>query len=130
MSRRFSDGLPPRLSNQQLLVLAAGLPHLEKPPAGIIDRPSPGDTLDAARSAIREEFGASSQSVSRTLRRLEERGLARRDQRDGYTDALWLTDDGLAAATEARRRHNDGRYALSFDVLDAETEVIVDGSSG
>lgn len=62
-------------------------------------------------------------SFSRTIKRLEERGYVERDRYGGardeaQTEDVVLTDRGLRAGRESIRRHQDGRYSLSFDKLD------------
>lgn len=77
-------------------------------------------------------------SLSRSLRRLDDRGLVdrivlygwnrkRRTKQNihewrprdrSYVSAVQLTDEGREAGREILRRHSDGRYSLSFDTLD------------
>lgn len=76
--------------------------------------------------------------LSRSIRRLEDRGYVERKQdakrhhaRRGepVTTAIVATDRGLRAGREAIRRHQDGRYNLEFSTLsvdaDADSEDIV-----
>lgn len=56
---------------------------------------------------------------SRTLRRLDERGLLDRERSSrGHTTAVMLTDEGREVGGEILRQHADGRYSLAFDTLD------------
>lgn len=63
-----------------------------------------------------------SSSFSRSLNRLEDRGLVDsylgRGRHEPKRTGIRLTDEGREVADEILRRHRDGRYTLSFDTLD------------
>jgi DNA-binding transcriptional MocR family regulator len=118
--------LPPRLSDQQQLALAAYTDAYDG-----TDRRPDQSALASVKRALRDEFYVSRQSITRTLRRLEDRGMIRRwggngrpvsadgEHGAGQTGQIWLTDDGERAADEILRRCRDGRYSLSFDAVDS-----------
>jgi hypothetical protein len=71
----------------------------------------------AAEEGTAPRADAFSASLSRSLRRLEERELLTR--RSGYWTRIRLTDAGREAGEEVLRRVHDGRYSLTFETLAA-----------
>lgn len=57
-------------------------------------------------------------SLSRSLGRLEERGLIERSAMYYHPRRIELTTDGRRVGREVLRRHRDGRYSLEFNTLD------------
>jgi DNA-binding MarR family transcriptional regulator len=81
---------------------------------------SPGRTM--RMSSLAEVTNASLSRLSHLFKRLEQRGLARRepDPADGrFTNAI-LTDEGLRTVTEAAPAHVAHVRSLVFDVLSPE----------
>lgn len=138
--------IPARLSDPQLFALAAIRQRGEVKRWEMSERTHLGDTPDSGdqferhciggsslQSAIREEFSDLTRtSVPRALQRLDERDLVTRwtgrpprhsrispDASSGnHLTLVILTQNGGRVAEEILRRHEDGRYSLSFDTLD------------
>lgn len=66
------------------------------------------------------EVGSSyhSSAFSRTLNRLENRGLISSNKEHGKRQSITLTDKGERVGEEILRRHRDGRYNLEFENID------------
>lgn len=140
--------IPARLSDPQLFTLAAIREHDELRRWEVNNRAYLGDCLESGgplerhalggsslQSAIRDEFpDLERTSVPRALQRLDERDLVTRWRgswsSDSYSRILpdhskgdWLrlvmlTHRGGRVAGEVLRRHEDGRYSLSFSTLE------------
>lgn len=139
--------IPARLSDPQLFALAVIRQRGEIWRGSVSETTHLGDRTDdagqlerhrlaasALQAAIREEFPELARtSVPRALQRLDERDLITRWRargRDRYTRILpehsrgkrlrmvMLTHRGGKVAGEILRRHDDGRYSLSFETLE------------
>lgn len=67
-------------------------------------------------------------SFTRTMERLDERGYLKRTDWHGKSTSnrrsirVFVTNKGYHAGQKAIRRHQDGRYSLSFDTLDLDAD--------
>ena len=138
------DDLPPRLSDRQRFILAL----LVAEPAALSYRGS-DPKLRSVSIRVADEFDEwkprrlgsgenvtenHSSTFSRSVARLEERGLLRRHRTERRrreterTDTVTLIDAGQEAGEEILRRVRDGRFSDSFATLDrssmAESEPI------